>query len=159
VEIEDGRRYLAGAQGSFDLIALDVPAPYHVRTALLHTPRFYRLAASRLRPGGVVALSLCGEAFGETARAIAAAAAQVFPSVIAVEPGSTGIALLYAGTPLPFSADAVLAALARDPKGGLVFGDPEVRAAIAGASPLSEDRLAPVLALSRAELEGSFRGR
>jgi spermidine synthase len=159
VEIEDGRRYLARAERSFDLIALDVPAPYHVRTALLHTPRFYRLVASRLRPRGVVALSLCGPAFGDTARAIAAAAAEVFPSVIAVEPGSAGIALLYAGAPLPFSADAVLAALAQDPRGGLVFGDPEVRAATAGAPPLSEDRLAPVLVLARAQLEDSLRGR
>jgi spermidine synthase len=159
VEIDDGRRYLARAERAFDLIALDVPAPYHVRTALLHTPRFYRLVASRLRPQGVVALSLCGEAFGDTARAIAASAAEVFPSVIAVEPGSAGIALLYAGAPLPFSADAVLAALAQDPRGGLVFGDAEVRAATAGAPPLSEDRLAPVLALARAELEGALRGR
>jgi len=159
VVVDDGRRYLARTDATYDVIALDVPAPYHVRTALLHTPRFYRLVASRLRPGGVAALSLCGAAFGDTARSIAAAAAEVFPSVIAVEPGSAGIALLYAGAPLPFSAEAVVAALDRDPAGGLVFGDAEVRAAVAGAAPLSEDRLAPVLALSRAELEEAFRAR
>lgn len=159
VAIDDGRRYLARTAATFDVIALDVPAPYHVRTALLHTPRFYRLVASRLRPGGVVALSLCGAAFGDTARAIGAAAAEVFPTLVAVEPGSSGIALLYAGAPLPFSAEQVVAALAQDPAGGLVFGDAEVRAAVAGAAPLSEERLAPVLALARSELEDSFRGR
>ena len=37
-------------RGATDVIALDVPAPYHLRTALLHTPRFYRSVAARLRP-------------------------------------------------------------------------------------------------------------
>ena len=159
VEIDDGRRYLARRPASFDLIAMDVPAPYHVRTALLHTPSFYRLAAARLRPGGVLALSLCGGASGDLGRAIAAGAAEVFPSVLAVESGSSGLAHLYAGAPLPFSPEDVTAALARDPEGGLVYGDPEVRALITGAAPLGEDRLAPVLALARGELEESFRAR
>lgn len=159
VEIADGRRFLAQTSGSFDVIAMDVPAPYHLRTALLHSPDFYRLAASHLRPGGVVALSLCGSLSGDVAPAIAASAALVFPSVMVVESERVGFALLYAGSPLPFSRSDVADALARDPRGGTVHDDAEVRARIAGVPPLDQDRLASVLALARGELEEAFRAR
>jgi spermidine synthase len=159
VQITDGRRFLAQTSASFDVIAMDVPAPYHLRTALLHTPDFYRLAASRLRPGGVVALSLCGSLSGDVAPAIAASAARVFSSVVVVESERVGFALLYAGSPLPFSRSDVADALARDPRGGRVLDDAEVRARIAGVPPLDQDRLASVLALARGELEDTFRAR
>jgi spermidine synthase len=153
VRIEDGRRFLAETSASFDVIAVDVPAPYNVRTALLHTPDFYRLAASRLRPGGVVSLSLCGSADDPVGRAIAAAAAQVFPSVIAVQ-SAPGIAHLYGGAPLPFSAADVAGALAQSAReGARVYDDAEVRAMTQGVEPLTEARLLPVLVLARGALE------
>jgi len=134
-----------------------VPAPYHVRTALLHTPSFYRLARSRLRPGGVVTLSLCDDADGEVGRAIAASASTVFPDVIIVESRSVGIALLYAGAPLPFSPEDVASALAQDPRGGRVRSGADLAALLASAAPLSEGRLMPVLSMARGELEEAFR--
>jgi spermidine synthase len=154
VWIGDGRRFLAETARAFDVIAVDVPAPYHLRTALLHTPGFYRLAASRLRPSGVVSLSLCGSVEGPVGKAIAAAAAQAFPSVVAVESATSRLAHLYGGSPLPFSAADVAAALAeRDPRGGRVLADAELRALVRGVEPLTEARLFPVLALARAALE------
>ncbi|APR82524.1 Spermidine synthase [Minicystis rosea] len=159
VWIGDARRFLSETTSTFDIIAVDVPAPYHVRTALLHTPTFYRLAASHLRPSGVVALSLCGSADGPVGKAIAAAAAEVFPQVIAVESSTSGLAHLYGGAPLPFSAADVSAALAaRDPAGGRVHDDAAVRASIHGVAPLTEARLAPVLVLARSAMEDVLRG-
>jgi spermidine synthase len=156
VRIEDGRRFLAETSASFDVIAVDVPAPYNLRTALLHTPGFYRLAASRLRSDGVVALSLCGSADDPVGREIAAAAAQVFPSVVAVE-SAPGIAHLYGGAPLPFSAQDVAAALAQAaPPGARLRTDAEVRAMIQGVEPLTEARLLPVLVLARDALEDAL---
>jgi len=156
VRIEDGRRFLAETSASFDVIAVDVPAPYTVRTAILHTPAFYRLAASRLRPGGVVSLSLCGRADDPLGKAIAAAAAQVFPDVLALEsvPGS---AHLYGGTMLPFSAGDVAGMLAQGGRpGARVYEDAAVRAMVRGVEPLSETRLLPVLVLAREVLEDTL---
>jgi spermidine synthase len=159
VWIGDGRRFLTETAATFDVIAIDVPAPYHLRTALLHTPGFYRLAASRLRPFGVVSLSLCGSSDGPVGKAIAAAAAQAFSSVIVVESATSGLAHLYGGSPLPFSAADVTAALAqRDPRGGRVHADAELRAMIQGVEPLTEARLAPVLGLARGALEDVLGG-
>jgi spermidine synthase len=159
VWIGDGRRFLTETAAAFDVIAIDVPAPYHLRTALLYTPRFYRLAASRLLPGGVVSLSLCGSAEGPVGKAIAAAAAQAFPSVIAVESATSGLSHLYGGSPLPFSAADVTAALAEwDPRGGRAYADAELRAMIQGVEPLAETRLVPVLLLARGALEDVLDG-
>jgi spermidine synthase len=156
VRIEDGRRFLAETSASFDVIAVDVPAPYNLRTALLHTPDFYRLAASRLRPGGVVSLSLCGSADDLVGKAIAASAVQVFPSVIAVE-SAPGFAHLYGGAPLPFSAENVAASLAEHAaRGARVYADAEVRAMVQGLEPLSEARLLPMLVLARGALEDTL---
>jgi spermidine synthase len=154
VWIGDGRRFLAETKEAFDVIAIDAPAPYQLRTALLYTAGFYRLAASRLRPGGVVSLSLCGSADGRVGKAIVAAAAQAFPSIIAVESATSSLAHLYGGAPLPFSASDVAAALAeRDPGGGRVYADAELRARAEGVEPLTEARLAPVLVLARSALK------
>jgi spermidine synthase len=156
VRIEDGRRFLAGTSETYDVIAVDVPAPYTVRTAVLHTPGFYRLAAARLRPGGVVSLSLCGSAGDPLGKAIAAAAAQVFPDVIAVE-STPGMAHLYGGTLLPFSAGEVATMLAQGGRpGARVYEDAAVRAMVRGVEPLSETRLLPVLVLARDVLEDTL---
>lgn len=159
VVVVDGRRFLAGSPaGAFDLIVLDVPAPYHVQTALLHTPAFYRLVASRLAPGGVAAVSLCGELDGEVGGAIAASAARAFGEVMVVESDAVGLGLLYAGARLPFdSATVAREVVAREASGGRILGDRDVRARLAGVAPLDDGRLAAVLALARGELEAAFR--
>lgn len=154
--VDDGRRFLAAAAETWDLIVLDVPAPVHVKTALLYTPGFYRLVASRLAPGGVAAIGLFDGLGGQVGAAIAASAVRAFPDVAVVESRAARRALLYAGRPLPFSpADVGAAARGRD-AGAKVVEAAAVRAAVAGVAPLSEARLAVVLALARAELEEAF---
>jgi hypothetical protein len=146
--------------GSYDVIVLDVPAPFHVRTALLHTPSFYALVASRLRPGGVAAFSLCDSADGPVGQAIAASALRAFPSVTVVESDAVGVAVAYAGAPLPFGAEAVRDEMARLALGeGSIESDATLRARLAGVAPLSEDDLAAVLVLARGEFLEAFRAR
>jgi spermidine synthase len=155
VVVDDGRRFVDRTPpGHFDLIVLDVPAPYHVRTALLHTPSFYREVARRLAPGGVAAISLCDELEGPVGRAIAASAARAFGEIAVVESDAVGMGILYASpAELPFSVERVRAELAaRDPEGGRVFDDAQARGAIAGAAPIDEGRLATVLVMARGAL-------
>jgi spermidine synthase len=153
VEIADARRYLAHTAQSFDVIVLDVPAPYHVQTALLHSEPFYRMVSAHLRPGGVAAISLCGEAGSPIARSIIAGAARAFSSVAAIEPSGAPGGFLYAGNPLPFTS----VRLARDLGGGRVLDDREVRA-LAG-KPIDATSLAATMVLAREPLREMLHGK
>ena len=52
---EDARAYLQSGGGGFDVIILDLVDPLEEGTAyLLYTDEFYRIARSRLNPGGVL---------------------------------------------------------------------------------------------------------
>lgn len=61
LSIDDGKHFLGNWTGApFDVIAVDIPVPSHVQTAMLHSDRFFSLARSRLRPGGIFSISLAG---------------------------------------------------------------------------------------------------
>ena len=151
--VDDGRRFLARDSHRYDVIVLDVPAPFHLQTALLHTPDFYRLVAGHLGPGGVAALSLCGAPGTPIADAIAASALASFGEVMVLEPESVGLGLLYAGARLPFSpAEAEASLAAHDPQGGTLHEDATVRQGLAAVAPLRTAHLAGVLALARLTL-------
>jgi spermidine synthase len=158
--IDDGRRFLHRMPpASFDLIVLDVPAPYHVRTALLHTPDFYRQVASRLRPGGVAALSLCGNLNHQVGGSIAKSAALVFEDIMVVRSGSVGLSLVYAATEeLPFTREALQAAVrAHDPEKSAVYSNAETRRRIVDRKPLDDARLLPVLHMAGHEMRKAFQ--
>ncbi|MBW7995453.1 MAG: tetratricopeptide repeat protein [Candidatus Glassbacteria bacterium] len=55
IHLEDGRHYLAVTRDSYDVIISDATNPASVDSWLLYTVEFYRLCASRLNPGGVMA--------------------------------------------------------------------------------------------------------
>jgi hypothetical protein len=150
LHIDDARRVLATHSDSYDLIVLDVPAPYRIATALLHSPEFYRQVAARLTPTGVVALSLCDDLAGSLGKRIAASAAQVFAEIMVVESSAVGLGVLYGGAQLPFSIQAAAEQLrARDPQGGQVTPDQLVRSQVLDADPLGPQDLLGVLLLSR----------
>lgn len=150
LHIDDARRVLATHSDSYDLIVLDVPAPYRIATALLHSPEFYRQVAARLTPTGVVALSLCDDLAGSLGKRIAASAAQVFAEIMVVESSTVGLGVLYGGAQLPFSIQAAAEQLrARDPQGGQVTPDQLVRSQVLDADPLGPQDLLGVLLLSR----------
>lgn len=53
--LRDGRRELLGSDDRYDLITLEPPPPSAAGVANLYSTDFYRLAASRLAAGGIVA--------------------------------------------------------------------------------------------------------
>ncbi|MGI9110697.1 MAG: fused MFS/spermidine synthase [Gaiellaceae bacterium] len=67
VDVEDGRRYLAGNEGPWDAIVIDAfysdSIPFH-----LATREFLELAQARLAPGGVIATNVIGAVAGEQSR-------------------------------------------------------------------------------------------
>jgi spermidine synthase len=55
VVIDDGRRFLERTREAFDVITVDPPPPVEAAgSSLLYTREFYRVARSRLQPGGIV---------------------------------------------------------------------------------------------------------
>lgn len=159
--IDDARRFLArAAPASYDLIVLDVPAPYHVRSAMLYTPEFYRLVASRLRAGGVAALSLCDGVEGPVGRAIAASVLRAFSSALALETEDTGLAFVYASAAaLPFGVDDVAREVERRSRGGArIYTEQALRERAESAEPVGAGGLATVALLARGALRWT-RGR
>ncbi|MGI6852331.1 fused MFS/spermidine synthase [Mesorhizobium sp. 1B3] len=55
IRLRDGRRELLGSEETYDLVTLEPPPPSAAGVANLYSTDFYRLAASRLKPGGMVA--------------------------------------------------------------------------------------------------------
>lgn len=54
VVLNDGRNYLLTTEERFDVITADPIHPWSQGAAYLYTDEYYRLAANRLRPGGVM---------------------------------------------------------------------------------------------------------
>jgi len=55
VVIDDGRRFLERSRDTFDVITIDPPNPPEAAgSSLLYSREFYRLARTRLRPGGIL---------------------------------------------------------------------------------------------------------
>jgi spermidine synthase len=93
VVVADGRRYLRDRAGPYDLVVLDAfgssSIPFH-----LVTREFFALVASRLAPGGIVALNV--EAIGwedVLVRSVAATLRTQFAHVIALPTGEPPSAL------------------------------------------------------------------
>ena len=52
---QDARKYLEGSAGTFDVMIMDLVDPLEAGTAyLLYTEEYYRLAKSKLNPGGIL---------------------------------------------------------------------------------------------------------
>jgi spermidine synthase len=96
----DGRRFLAGRDQQFDLIAVDAYRPPYIPFHLT-TVEFFDLARSRLSPTGVVAVNV-----GRTrddyslVDAIAATMRQVFPSVYVIDEPDNPLGLPGGGSDL-----------------------------------------------------------
>jgi spermidine synthase len=57
---QDGRRYLATTGDRYDVILMALPEPTNAQLNRFYTREFFRLAASRLAPGGVFSFALTG---------------------------------------------------------------------------------------------------
>lgn len=59
--VDDGMHHLATLPpASIDVLSVDVPVPISIQTARFHAPRFFELARERLKPDGVLSISLSG---------------------------------------------------------------------------------------------------
>lgn len=80
IRLRDGRRELLQSTDAYDLITLEPPPPSAAGVANLYSTDFYRLAASRLEPSGMVAQWLpLPTQNGDDTRALVKSFIEVFP--------------------------------------------------------------------------------
>ena len=153
--IDDAKHFLNGTQERYDLILMDIPAPYYLQTALLFTKEFYALAKQHLVPGGAMALYVAEQirlnhpAY-PSARIIQAANA-VFRQSWLVTSNAAENSFLYVGDQLPFDGERIRRVV-QEARGAderfLVFSRARMLATLAGIEPASLQNLDIVWALS-----------
>ncbi len=110
----DGRLFLKSTPETFDVIILNLPEPQTAQLNRFFTVEFFREAAARLNPGGILSFQLRASenyitpTLGSFLRCINRSLQEVFPEVTTI-PGDTAhfFAATQAGT-LTVSADALL---------------------------------------------------
>jgi spermidine synthase len=91
---QDGRHYLAHSSNLYDAILVNLPEPYTAQINRFYTQEFFRLAASKMREGGVFFFTASGSeaALGpiqaKYLKLLYLTALKVFPEVV-VFPGQT----------------------------------------------------------------------
>ena len=87
--IDDAKRYLKTTNEHFDLIIMDISAPYYLGSALLHNIEFFELVKSKLKPGGIFSESTQGRPDphfpSSTAMKILKAVHEVFPNYFVID--------------------------------------------------------------------------
>ena len=117
IVLEDGRRYLERTDRSYDAILLSLPEPATAQLNRFYTREFFRVAASRLRPAGVLSLvvpsaeNYIGEDLQKFLATLDATLGGVFPRVAAV-PGGRNV-FLASSAPLTIDPAVLSAELAR----------------------------------------------
>jgi len=89
IVIDDAKRYLRTSDEKFDIIVMDISAPYYLGSALLHNSDFFRLVKSKLKPDGIFSESTQGRPdpyYPEgTAMKIFKAVDEVFPNYLFID--------------------------------------------------------------------------
>jgi len=94
VHAMDGRRFLKTTADSFDVIIVNLPDPHTAQLNRFYTEEFYREAAAKLRPGGIVSFQVTSsenyisQELADFLRCLERTLRQVFPEVAAI-PGET----------------------------------------------------------------------
>jgi spermidine synthase len=90
----DGRRFLKSTPDSFDVIIVNLPDPHTAQLNRFYTEEFYREAAAKLRPGGIVSFQVTSsenyisQELADFLRCLEHTLRQVFSEVTAI-PGDT----------------------------------------------------------------------
>ena len=153
--IADARRMIREIPDHYyDLIVLDVPAPYRLQTALLYTPTFFKQLSRTIKKGGTVSINTCShDPTGAIASSITASALESFPDVVAVTGGSLGLTVLYCGESLPYDTEELIPLIRqKEGRGCNVFSKDSIKNLLRNAKPHSRDNLYALLLLSRHEL-------
>ena len=152
--IDDAKHYFGGTTDRYDLISMDVPAPFTIQEGTLHSAEFYALLKRHLTPRGVVSVSL-SNIFGPThelPRRVVAGLLANFSQVVVVTSQSADLSFAYAGDDLPFDSAALESVLhANSESGYAIYQTDAARYIVADAKPISLDdmRLVWTVSLSR----------
>ena len=90
----DGRRFLKSTPDSFDVIIVNLPDPHNAQLNRFYTEEFFREAAAKLRPGGIVSFQVTSSEnyisseLADFLRCLNRTLRAVFPEVAAI-PGET----------------------------------------------------------------------
>jgi spermidine synthase len=90
----DGRRFLKSTSDIFDVIIVNLPDPHTAQLNRFYTEEFYREAAAKLRPGGILSFQVTSsenyisQELADFLRCLNRTLQQVFPEVVAI-PGET----------------------------------------------------------------------
>ena len=90
----DGRRFLKSASDSFDVIIVNLPDPHTAQLNRFYTEEFFREAAAKLRPGGILSFQVTSsenyisQELADFLRCLERTLRAVFPEVVAI-PGET----------------------------------------------------------------------
>ncbi|MBI5814685.1 MAG: hypothetical protein HZB29_03650 [Nitrospinae bacterium] len=140
--VDDGKHFLGSGVEKYDLISVDVPAPFTIQTGLVYSEDFMRLARGRLSPKGVFSISLCGriDDGGMIATAVAAAVLNTFDGVIIHTPEKSPYSFALAGHKLPFTKEQAARLIGQYGGGTVKIMDKaEAMAAVGGAKPIRWD--------------------
>jgi len=109
--IDDAKHFLSTTTERFDLVIVDVPAPWYVQTGLLFTREFYQLVKGRLNEGGVLSVYLTESiSLGKRKRVssqILAALIGVFDNLYVVNAKESPYGFAMAGDRLPFDTATI----------------------------------------------------
>lgn len=155
LRIADARAIVeATPDRTYDLIVLDIPAPFHVQTALLYTPTFFKQLNRCLKNGGIVAVNTCAYDINDPiAASIAKSACLSFDQVTAVTGESLGLTILYCARQLPMTDKELEAQISVDEKHGFkLFSPHALKQLTKDVAPHNEDNLAALLMFAREHL-------
>jgi len=106
----DGRRFLKTTTDSFDVIIVNLPDPHTAQLNRFYTEEFYREAAAKLRPGGIMSFQVTSsenyisQELADFLRCLERTLRQVFPEVLA-SPGES-VHFFAAAKPGTLTADS-----------------------------------------------------
>jgi spermidine synthase len=130
---------------------MDVPAPFTIQEATLHSAEYYALLKDHLTPDGVVSVSLSNTLSTShmlSMRVVAGLLAN-FKEVLVVTSGSADLSFAYASDRLPFDSAAVEKTLrANDETQFVIYQPPAVRLLVSPARPISLDDMSLVWDMS-----------
>ena len=88
LSIDDAKHFLKNSEEQYDLIVMDIAGPWQMQVALLYTEEFYRIVSEKLKPNGMISVSLNGQFMEESIAAgrIVKTLTAVFKDVFVVAP-------------------------------------------------------------------------
>lgn len=144
--VDDAKKYLRASDEKFDLIIMDISAPYYLGSALLHNKEFFELVKSKLKPEGIFSESTQGRPDPHfpsgTPMKILKAIHEVFPNYFVIDcksypRGKRGFVM--ASEKIPISFAQIVNLLKQDGKlaGTSLYGNKDQKINLSDVKPYS----------------------